>query len=83
ESLFMTPYIATIRRYTKSPVVLRSHNLEYIIWERLADVSKNKAKKAYLKLLSRQLKKYETGIINSVDGIAAISNEDARKYLGL
>lgn len=83
ESLFMTPYIATVRRYSKAPVVLRSHNLEYIIWERMADASKNRAKKAYLNLLSRQLKKYETGIINSVDGIAAISNEDAKKYLSL
>lgn len=83
ESLFMTPYLATIRRYSKAPVVLRSHNLEYIIWERMAEVSKNRAKKAYLNLLSRQLKKYETGVINKVDGIAAISNEDAKKYLSL
>lgn len=83
ESLFMTPYLATIRRYSKAPVVLRSHNLEYIIWERMAEVSKNRAKKAYLNLLSRQLKKYETSVINKVDGIAAISNEDAKKYLSL
>lgn len=82
ESLFMTPYIATIRRHSKAKIVLRSHNLEYIIWERHAEVSKNKAKKAYLNLLSRQLKKYEISIINQVDGIAAISNEDAKKYLG-
>lgn len=82
ESLFMTPYIATIRRHSKGKIVLRSHNLEYIIWERLAEVSKNKAKKAYLNLLSRQLKKYEISVINQVDGIAAISNEDAKKYLG-
>jgi glycosyltransferase involved in cell wall biosynthesis len=83
ESLFMTPYLSTIRRYSKAPVVLRSHNLEYIIWERMAEVSKNRAKKAYLNLLSRQLKKYETSVINKVDGIAAISNEDAKKYLSL
>lgn len=81
ESLFMTPYIATIRRYSKGKIILRSHNLEYIIWERLAHASKNKAKKAYLKLLSRQLKKYELNVINQVDGIAAISNEDLKKYL--
>ena len=81
ESLFMTPYIATVRRYSKGKIILRSHNLEYIIWERLADASKNQAKKAYLKLLSRQLKKYELNVINQVDGIAAISNEDLKKYL--
>ena len=32
ESLFMTPYIATIRRLSNARIVLRSHNLEYIIW---------------------------------------------------
>ncbi|MBX7093842.1 MAG: glycosyltransferase family 4 protein [Flavobacteriales bacterium] len=80
ESLFMTPYIATIRRHSKAPIVLRSHNLEYIIWERMAEVSRNQAKKAYLKLLARQLKKYEMQVINTVDGIAAISGEDAKKY---
>lgn len=80
ESLFMTPYIATIRRHSKGKIVLRSHNLEYIIWERMADASKNRAKKAYLNILSRQLKRYELNVINQVDGIAAISNEDAKKY---
>jgi len=31
ESLFMTPYIPTLRRYTGAPIVLRSHNLEHVI----------------------------------------------------
>jgi glycosyltransferase involved in cell wall biosynthesis len=83
ESLFMTPYINTIRRYSKAKVVLRSHNLEYMIWERMASGSKNVAKRAYLGLLARQLKKYELSVINEVDGIAAISSEDAKKYAAL
>ena len=41
ESLFMTPYIGTIRRTSKAKIVLRSHNLEYIIWENLARGTKN------------------------------------------
>ena len=80
ESLFMTPYIGTIRRLSKSKIILRSHNLEYIIWERMAQFSKNKAKRTYLKLLAKQLKKYEMSVINEVDGIAAISIEDEKKY---
>ena len=36
ESLFTTPYIKTIRDHSKSKIVLRSHNLEHIIWKRLA-----------------------------------------------
>jgi hypothetical protein len=73
ESLFMTPYIGTIRRFSKAKIVLRSHNLEYIIWERIAAGTKNRAKKAYLKYLSKKLKNYELSVINQVDGIASIS----------
>lgn len=80
ESLFMTPYIHSIRRHSKAKIVLRSHNLEYIIWERMASGSKNKAKKAYLSLLAKQLKKYEFGILDQLDGIAAITSADANRY---
>jgi glycosyltransferase involved in cell wall biosynthesis len=81
ESLFMTPYISTIRKYSKGKIVLRSHNLEHMIWQQLASGTRNFPKKTYLKILSRQLKKYETSVMNSVDGIAAITREDVKKYL--
>lgn len=81
ESLFMTPYIATVRRNSKARIVLRSHNLEYMIWERMAETSKNFPKRNYLKLLAKQLKKYEFNVLDQVDGIAAISEEDSKKYL--
>ncbi len=80
ESLFMTPYIHTIRKYSKAKIVLRSHNLEHLIWERLASSTGNTAKRLYLKHLSAKLKKYEYKTINEVDGIAAISFEDTSRY---
>ncbi len=80
ESLFMTPYIGTIRRFSKAKIVLRSHNLEYMIWQRSAESTGNMAKRVYLNYLSRQLKQYEIGVLGQVDGIAAISVEDAEKY---
>lgn len=83
ESLFMTPYIDTIRRFSKALIVLRSHNLEYIIWERVAHGSRNPAKKSYLKLLAKQLKNYELQIFKEVDGIVAISDADEKKYVQL
>ncbi|HLP12178.1 MAG TPA: glycosyltransferase family 4 protein [Flavobacteriales bacterium] len=81
ESLFMTPYIGTIRRTSKAKIVLRSHNLEYIIWENLAKGTKSFPKKTYLKILASQLKKYELNVIKDVDGIATISSEDYKKYI--
>lgn len=83
ESLFMTPYIGSIRAYSNARIVLRSHNLEYIIWKRLAKQSGNVAKKTYLKLLARQLKNYELDILNQVDGIASISRRDADDFTKL
>jgi len=80
ESLFVTPYIATIRRLSRAPVVFRSHNLEYFIWNRLAGVISNLARKTYLRYLAAKLKEYELKILESVDAIAAISAEDTRRY---
>ena len=80
ESLFMTPYLHTIRKFSNAKIVLRSHNLEYMIWERLARKTVNPAKKIYLNILSKQLKEYETKVLNSIDGIAAISIADRVKY---
>jgi len=80
ESLFLTPYIGTIARYSKAKIVLRSHNLEHLIWERLANLEGNKAKRIYLKHLSKKLKKYEHKVLNDVHGIAAISYEDTKRY---
>ena len=80
ESLFMTPYISTIRMHSDARIVMRSHNLEYIIWERLSKQTGSVAKKTYLKLLARQLKKYELDVLNQVNGIAAISKRDAEDF---
>ncbi len=83
ESLFMTPYLHTIRRFSRAKVVLRSHNLEFFIWQRLALQEQNKAKKIYLKYLANQLKIYELQLINQIDGLIAISNNDRDKYKAL
>ena len=83
ESLFTSPYIETVRTYSTSKIILRSHNLEYIIWQRLSRESVNPAKKIYLKLLSSQLKNYEFNVLKKIDGIATISNQDKNKYLEL
>lgn len=80
ESLFMTPYIGTIRRHCKARLVLRSHNLEYIIWNRMAKGTKSFPKRTYLNYLSKILKDYEVNVMNQVDGIAAITEEDKSKY---
>lgn len=80
ESLFMTPYIGTIRKLSDALVVLRAHNVEYIIWERLAAASKNGLRKWYLNLLASRLKSYELKVIKKLDAIVALTGDDMKTF---
>ncbi|MBK9514924.1 MAG: glycosyltransferase [Flavobacteriales bacterium] len=82
ESLFMTPYIPTIRRYTKARIVLRSHNLEHVIQQRIAHGERNIIKRPYRQFLAKQLERYEMEVLERVDGVAAISPADAAHFEG-
>lgn len=83
ESLFMTPYIGTIKRHSRAPIILRAHNIEYTIWEKIAIGTKNPIKKLYLNFLAKQLREYELMMFNSVDGIATISESDKIRMMQL
>lgn len=80
ETLFISPYIDTIRKYSSAKIVLRSHNIEHLIWQRVASISRNPLKKLYLKHLARTLKKYELNILNKFDGIATITAKDGEYF---
>jgi len=80
ESLFVAPYVNIIRQYSDARIVLRSHNIEHLIWKRIAASEKNIIKKMYLKMQSRRLMRYELSVLNSFDGIASITNTDAEYF---
>ena len=83
EMLFMAPYVETIRQHSKAMIVLRAHNVEHKIWERIAKETKFFVKRWYINHLARTLKEYELSALETVDGIAAITRKDAaffRKY---
>ena len=77
EMLYTTPYLEIARKYSKARMIFRAHNIEHLIWERIAQTSRGKLRKMYLKNLSKTLKKYELTVINKFDGIAAITENDA------
>lgn len=81
EMLYMTPYINVIRKHSKAKIVLRSHNVEHLIWERVTSNTTNTLKRSYLAGLTRKLKNYEIKSINQYDGIATISKQDAEFYI--
>jgi polysaccharide biosynthesis protein PslH len=83
ETLFMCPYIETIRKYSQARIVLRAHNIEHLIWQRIAEDTANPLKRWYLAHLARTLKRYEEKIIFKVDGIMAIAPKDAAYFKDL
>jgi glycosyltransferase involved in cell wall biosynthesis len=85
ESLYLTPYIPVIRKYAPSAmVVLRAHNVEHEIWERVAENS-NLLKKWYLQKITPRLRQYETEHLNDYDLVVGISERDLEQFrrLGL
>ncbi len=77
ETLWVSPYVDVIRKHSKAKIVLRSQNVEFMIWERLAEDTGSPLKKMYLKLLSKRLKKYELELLNKYDAIATITELDS------
>ena len=83
EMLYMAPYVQTIREHSKAMIVLRAHNVEHKIWERIAKETRSPFKRWYINHLAKTLKEYELNALETVDGIAAITRKDAaffRKY---
>ncbi|OYU94539.1 MAG: glycosyl transferase family 4 [Bacteroidetes bacterium B1(2017)] len=81
ESIFVAPYLDIIRKNSKAVCVLRQHNIEYVIWETLAQIETGTLRKWYLHLLSQRLKKYELSMLNQFDGISAITEVDKQLLL--
>lgn len=83
EGMYVAWYVDVVKKHFKGAVILRTHNLEYLIWERLAFNERNRLKKIYLKNLSSKLKRFEKKYFPRFDGIAAISGEDSKRILQL
>lgn len=80
ESLKMSHYIHTSRKFSPAKMILRSHNVEYLIWERVADSLSAGPKKWYLKNMVSRLKKYEKAYLDHFDAIVPITDHDADHY---
>lgn len=80
EGLYAALMLPTIRKHSKAKVVLRAHNVEYVIWQRLANTEVNAIKKFYLNILAKRLRNEEIRLCQSMDGIVAITPEDAALF---
>ena len=81
ESLYLLPYVPTVRSFSTARVVLRAHNVEWQIWQRLHLAAKHSPKRWYLATLAQSLRRYERQHINDCDGVVFISGDDEAAYL--
>lgn len=79
EGLYLSPYVETIRAFSEAKIVMRSHNIEHEIWERVAENEKSFLKRWYLKILAKQLKQYEISRLNKYDLMTSVTERDAEK----
>jgi len=80
ETAFLLPYVPFIREHSRARVVLRAHNVESEIWERIA-IHSPPLKRWYLRVQARRLKVYEKKHINDADLLVAISERDRDTFL--
>ncbi len=85
ESIFLKDYIPTIRKYSKAKLVLRAPNVEFVIWNRLAQIEKSFLRRFYLNILAKRLKKEELIAFDKVDAIYTVTENDIKliKSLGI
>lgn len=82
EGLYLSPYVETIRKYSKALVAFRAHNVEFMIWERNADNASG-LKKIYLRVLAKQLRKYEIERLNKYDVLLPVTEQDAKEFISV
>jgi polysaccharide biosynthesis protein PslH len=80
ESIYVAPYLSIAKKLTEAKLFCRVHNIEYLIWQRLAENETSFLKKKYLRLLTNRLKKYELAIIQKFDLLLTISSKEAHFF---
>ena len=83
ETLYLSPYVPTIRAHSTAQVVMRSHNVEHEIWERCCAGMTAGPRRWYLRHLTDQLRDYERQQLNQYDLLLPITKRDEKKFAGL
>ncbi|MCF8243976.1 MAG: glycosyltransferase family 4 protein [Saprospiraceae bacterium] len=83
ETIYLAHYLPTIRKLPNVVIVLRAHNVEHEIWERVAANSSNLLKKWYLKNQNCHLRRFEIEHLNQFDVLLAITARDLEAFRGL
>lgn len=80
ETLYLAPYADTIRAYSKARLVMRAHNVEHEIWERITQNTSPNLRKWYLSYLTRKLREYEIEQFPSYDYLITLTERDLKQF---
>lgn len=80
ETLYVAPYIPLIRSKSKAVVVMRSHNVEFSIWERVIANTRAGLKRSYLAYLTHKLRRFEIAQLQQYDLLATVSAHDLEVF---
>jgi glycosyltransferase involved in cell wall biosynthesis len=83
ETVYLTPYIPVIKSYSSAKILLRTHNMEYEIWDRLYKGADWGVSKLLYKWLAYQMFRYESFRLYSVDYLIAISMREFLMFKAL
>lgn len=79
EGVYLAPYLPIIRKHSEAKTVLRAHNIESEIWERMASLSSG-VKKWYLLNLARRIRRFELKWLNAYDLLVPITGRDGEWF---
>jgi glycosyltransferase involved in cell wall biosynthesis len=77
ESIYMGVYLPVIKKYFSGTLIVRAHNIEHLLWKRVANEEKRKMRKTYLNIQVKRLKQFEISVFSAADIILAITSLDA------
>lgn len=80
ETLYLAPYVKAIRQHSDARIVMRAHNVEHEIWERITKNTGSRLRKWYLQYLTRQLKQYEIDQFPSYDYLVTLTERDLHQF---
>lgn len=80
ETLYLAPYVKTIRQYSNAIVAMRAHNVEHEIWARISKHTSNPIKKWYLNLLTVKLERFEVEHLKTYDLLVPITERDLLSF---
>jgi glycosyltransferase involved in cell wall biosynthesis len=83
EGLYMAMYYEIVKKTTDTPIIMRAHNVESEIWDRVTKAEKNPFKKIYFKILKKRVERLELSKLNAYDAIVPITKRDKAKFIEL